>query len=77
MCFRIINKKTNKKQTNSGIDVQLECQTVKIHIRPDILSGLIWIQTVCKCYKQSLLEIASLGESVEIMGLKITYSCNL
>ena len=24
------------------------CQTVWIHIRPDILSGLIWVQTVCR-----------------------------
>ena len=24
------------------------CQTVWIQIRPDILSGLIWVQTVCK-----------------------------
>ena len=25
-----------------------QCQTVRIQIRPDILSGLIWVQTVCK-----------------------------
>ena len=29
-----------------------ECQTIWIQIRPDILSGLIWIQTVCKVYQQ-------------------------
>ena len=28
------------------------CQTVWIHIRPDILSGLIWVQSVCKGYQQ-------------------------
>ena len=28
------------------------CQTVWIQIRPDILSGLIWVQTVCKGYQQ-------------------------
>ena len=28
--------------------IPLECQTVWIQIRPDILSGLIWVQTVCK-----------------------------
>ena len=26
-----------------------KCQTDWIQIRPDILSGLIWVQTVCKC----------------------------
>ena len=31
-----------------------ECQIVWIHIRPDILSGLIWIQTVCEGLKQKL-----------------------
>ena len=29
-----------------------ECQTVWIQIRPIILSGLIWVQTVCKGYQQ-------------------------
>ena len=29
------------------------CQTVCIQIRPDILSGLIWVQTVCKGYQQT------------------------
>ena len=31
------------------------CQTVWIQIRPDILSGLIWVQTVCKGYQQTTL----------------------
>ena len=30
-----------------------ECQTVWIQIRPDILSDLIWVQTVCKVYQQT------------------------
>ena len=30
-----------------------ECQTVCTQIRPDILSGLIWVQTVCKDYQQA------------------------
>ena len=29
-----------------------ECQTVWIKIRPDIMSGLIWVQTFCKGYQQ-------------------------
>ena len=28
--------------------ILLGCQTVWIQIRPDVLSGLIWVQTVCK-----------------------------
>ena len=32
-----------------------ECQTDWIQIRSDILSGMIWVQTVCKCYEQTTL----------------------
>ena len=32
-----------------------QCQTDWIQIRPDILSGLIWAQTVCISYQQTLL----------------------
>ena len=32
-----------------------ECQTDWIQIKPDILSGLIWVQTVCKGYQQTTL----------------------
>ena len=32
-----------------------ECQTDWTQIRPDILSGLIWVQTVCKGYLQMTL----------------------
>ena len=30
-------------------------QTVWIQIRPDILSGLIWVQTICNGYQQMIL----------------------
>ena len=30
-----------------------ECQTVWIQINTNILSVLIWVQTVCKCYQQT------------------------
>ena len=30
--------------------IQSKCQTVWIQIRPDVLSGLIWVQTVGKSY---------------------------
>ena len=33
-------------------ELPLECQTVWILIRPDILSGLIWVQSVSKSYQQ-------------------------
>ena len=32
-----------------------ESQTVWIQIRPDILSDMIWVQTVCKDYQQMKL----------------------
>ena len=39
-----------------------ECQTVWIQIRPDILSGLIWVQTVCKDYQQRALVCKEQGD---------------
>ena len=36
-------------------EIPLEWQTVWIQIRPDILSGLIWVQTVCKGDQQTAL----------------------
>ena len=33
--------------------IPLECQTVWTKIRPDVLSGLVWDQTVCKGYQQT------------------------
>ena len=41
------------KSTFSGIAP--ECQTDWVQIRPDILSCLIWVQTVCKSYQQTTL----------------------
>ena len=32
-----------------------ECQSVLTQIRYDILSGLIWVQTVCKGYQKAVL----------------------
>ena len=39
-----------------------ECQTAWIQIRPDILSCLIWVQTVCKGNQQSTLEKLPLAD---------------
>ena len=36
-----------------------ECQTVWIQIRTDILSVLIWVQTLCKGYQQMINVTAS------------------
>ena len=50
---RFCSKSFFFRKTLSGIPS--ECQTVWIQIRPDILSGLIWVQTVCKSYQQTIL----------------------
>ena len=39
----------------SRIHVPSECKTDWVHIRPDKMSGLIWVPTVCKCYQQTTL----------------------
>ena len=44
-----------------------ECQTVCIQIRTDILSVLIWVQTVCKGYQQ-MTNIATCKERVKYEG---------
>ena len=45
-----------------------ECQTVWILVRPDILSGLIWVQTVCISYQQTTLgdELTEPGHSLTL-----------
>ena len=40
-----------------------ECQTVWIQIRTDVLSVLIWVQTVCKGYHQTT-QVAACKERV-------------
>ena len=36
-------------------EIPSECQTVWIRIWTNVLSGLIWVQTVCKGYQQRTL----------------------
>ena len=49
---------------NSGFfSLPSGCQTVWIQIRPDILSGLIWVQTVCKRYQQ-MIKVAASGKEL-------------
>ena len=33
-----------------------QCLTVWIQIRPNVLLGLVWVQTVCKEYQETTLE---------------------
>ena len=37
------------------LGMSVECQTVWIQIMPDVFSGLIWVQIVCKGYQQTTL----------------------
>ena len=47
------------------------CQTIWIQIRPDILSGLIWVQNICKGYQQMKLE----GEELNMDLVRRKPSC--
>ena len=42
------------QKTISGIPSV--CENIWIQIRPDVMSRLIWVQTVCKGYQQMILE---------------------
>ena len=43
-----------------------ECQTFWIHIRTDVLSVLVWVQTVCKGYMYQLTtKVAASNERVK------------
>ena len=55
-CFFVVYglfffKLTFSKKNLAGIPS--ECQTVWIQISPNVLLGLIWVQTVCKGYEQT------------------------
>ena len=57
-----------------------ECQTVWTQIRPDILSGLIWVQTVCKGYQQTTQVGKELKEKLKeniIIWLPISVKLNI
>ena len=45
-----------------------ECQTDWIHIRPNTLSGLIWVQTVCKSYQKKTLGDKELKKVYHLKG---------
>ena len=44
-----------KKQNKNLSEALSECQTVWIHFKTDILSGLIRVQIVCKVYQQTTI----------------------
>ena len=52
-------------------EIPSECQTVCILIRPNILSGLIWVQTVCKGYQQTKLEGKELNKKIKISFINL------
>ena len=64
-CFFVVNGFCYEinffKKNLSGIPS--ECQTVWVQIRPDVLSGLIWVQIVCKGYQQ-MTKVATSREGV-------------
>ena len=48
-------------------EILSECQTDWTQIRPDIISGLIWVQTVCKRYQQMILGDKELKYNIYII----------
>ena len=50
-----------KKKKKKIFQENHQCQTGLIQIRPNVLSGLIWVQTVCKGYQQ-MTNVATSGE---------------
>ena len=57
-------------------EIPSECQTVWIQIRPDIMSGLIWVQSDCKGYEQTTLVGNELNGHLSQDDLKIIRSSN-
>ena len=55
------------------------CQTVWIQIRTDILSVLIWVQTVCKCYQQTtkVLEMRIISNHHSLGFISAVFLCLL
>ena len=52
------------------------CQTVWIQIRPDVLLGLIWVQTVCND-QQHKTKFAPGRQRVKALDFFFTFSCIL
>ena len=55
-----------------------ECRTDWIQIRPDILSGLNWVQSVCKGYEQTTLGGIELNKPKQhVVGLGVNSSTSI
>ena len=52
-----------------------QCQTVWIQTRPDILSGLIWVQTVCKGYQLRRQRVKLSEYITHYKASKYMYEC--
>ena len=50
--------------------IRVSIFTVWIKIRPDNLSGLIWVQTVCKCYQ--LVLVGSFNQILHLKAMNLT-----
>ena len=50
------------------VEINIIDQTVRIQTRPDILSGLIWFQTVCKSYQHK-----TVADKIIIIPLKYNF----
>ena len=69
--FSFKNNILKKKKKNvSGITS--ECLTVWLQIKPDILLGLIWVQTVCKGYQQ-MTKVATRKEAVNLLSVPFVF----
>ena len=55
--------------------IQSECQKVWLQIRPDVLSGLILVQTVCKGYQQ-LTKVTISRERVKGTKSSANHNCS-
>ena len=54
-CFLLSADFFSKFSKNISGLIPSEFQTVWIQVRPDMLSGLSWVQTVCTGYQQTTL----------------------
>ena len=66
----IFEKKSQQMTTNFFRKILSDCQTVWIQIRSNLLSGMVWIQTVCKGYQQTtlFLSLFQVGKQFELLN---------
>ena len=68
LSFADLKKKTKKLFRKILSGIQSECQTDLTQIRLDVLSSLIWVQSVCKGYEQKTLVDKELITSIDKMS---------